>query len=163
MAPARGTGAVPAAARATRTPRPGGPVAGGGGDHADDDRLPGGRHLQDEWMTRMHGVRRRLDPGIPVQPVQGPHLVRLGQGDDGALGPGAGGAPGPVQVVLVVVRRVVVHDEVDIVDVDAAGGDIGGDEHPGGPGGEGRFADLRILLNQSGLEITRKSETSSLR
>ena len=34
-----------------------------------------------------------------------------------------------VQVRLVVLGRVVVHDHVDAVDVDAARGDVGGDEH----------------------------------
>ena len=51
-------------------------------------------------------------------------------------GAGPRGAPGAVQVVLVVVRRVEVHDQVDVVDVDAAGGDVGGDQHRHRAGGE---------------------------
>ena len=47
---------------------------------------------------------------------------------DAALA-GARGAAGAVEVRLVVLGRVVVHDDVDAVDVDAAGGDVGGDEH----------------------------------
>ena len=42
---------------------------------------------------------------------------------------GPGGAPGAVQVGLVVLGRVVVDDDVDVVDVDAPGGDVGGDQH----------------------------------
>ena len=51
-------------------------------------------------------------------------------------GPGARGAARPVQVGLVLGRRVDVHDQGDVVDVDAAGGDVGGDEHPGRAVGE---------------------------
>ena len=39
------------------------------------------------------------------------------------------GATRAVEVGLVVLGRVVVDDDVDVVDVDAAGGDVGGDEH----------------------------------
>ncbi|EPH41686.1 putative ATP-dependent RNA helicase RhlE [Streptomyces aurantiacus JA 4570] len=55
-------------------------------------------------------------------------LVRQGEGDDGAAAAGAGGTARAVQVVLVVARRVHVQDQVDAVDVDAAGGDVGGDQ-----------------------------------
>ena len=37
--------------------------------------------------------------------------------------------PGTVHVRLVLLGRVVVHDHVDVVDVDAASGDVGRDEH----------------------------------
>ncbi len=55
-------------------------------------------------------------------------LVRQGQGDDRAGLAGAGGAARAVQVVLVVTGGVDVEDQVDAVDVDAAGGDVGGDQ-----------------------------------
>ena len=42
--------------------------------------------------------------------------------------PGAGGAAGAVHVVLGVGREVEVHDAGDVVDVDAACGDVGRDE-----------------------------------
>ena len=42
---------------------------------------------------------------------------------------GAGRATRAVEVGLLVLGRVVVHDHVDVVDVDAAGGDVGGHEH----------------------------------
>ena len=52
-------------------------------------------------------------------------------------GAGAGGAAGAVQVGLVLDRRVGVDDEGDVVDVDAAGRDVGGDEGAGRAGVEG--------------------------
>ena len=42
--------------------------------------------------------------------------------------PGTGGAAGPVEVVLDVLGRLVVDDRTDVVDVDATGRDVGGDE-----------------------------------
>ena len=56
-------------------------------------------------------------------------LVPEHERDGDAALPGAGGAAGAVEVGLVVLGRVVVDDDVDGVDVDAAGGDVGGDEH----------------------------------
>ncbi len=55
-------------------------------------------------------------------------LVRQGERDDGAGLARAGRTAGAVQVVLVVAGRVDVEHQVDAVDVDAAGGDVGGDE-----------------------------------
>ncbi len=51
------------------------------------------------------------------------------QGDDAAGLAGAGGTAAAVQVVLVVGGRVDVDDEVEVVDVDAAGRDVGGHQH----------------------------------
>ena len=59
----------------------------------------------------------------------GPALARQHQRDHGAGLAGPRGAAGPVQVVLRVLGRVDVHDERDAVDVDAAGGDVGRDQH----------------------------------
>ena len=56
-------------------------------------------------------------------------LVPEHERDDDAGLAGPGGAARAVQVGLVVLGRVVVDDDVDVVDVDAAGGDVGGDEH----------------------------------
>ena len=60
------------------------------------------------------------------------------EGDDVALGAGARGAAGAVQVRLVLGGRVDVHDELDVVDVHAAGGDIGRDQHARGAGARTR-------------------------
>src|SRR5206468_4474067 len=52
------------------------------------------------------------------------------QGDHGAAAAGPCGAPAAVQVVLAVRGRVDVDDQVEVVDVEATGGDVGGDEDP---------------------------------
>ncbi len=54
--------------------------------------------------------------------------MRQGQRDDRAGTARTRGAAGTVQVVLVVRGRVDVQHDVDVVDVDAAGGDVGGDQ-----------------------------------
>ncbi len=57
-------------------------------------------------------------------------LVRRHQGDPGAGSSGAGGPPDAVHVALVVLRRVVVHDVADPLEVETAGGDVGRDQDP---------------------------------
>ena len=76
------------------------------------------------------------DPGRAEQRTHLAHLVGGGDGDNGADGPGAGGAPRAVDVGLVLGRRVGVDDQPDVVDVDATGGDVSGHEHGRGTGGE---------------------------
>ena len=46
------------------------------------------------------------------------------------VGPGPPGPPDPVDVVLRVPRQLEVHDVGQILDVEAAGRDVGGDEDP---------------------------------
>ena len=68
------------------------------------------------------------------------------EGDDGSVVPGASGATGTMQVGLVLDRRISVDDEGDVVDMDAAGGDVGGDEHHGTALGErGEVAGTHVL------------------
>jgi hypothetical protein len=74
---------------------------------------------------------RRLDAGLAREVTDVAHLLVEHHRDDGALGAGAGGSAGPVEVGLVLDRRVGVDDEGDVVDVDAAGGDVGRDERLG--------------------------------
>ena len=64
------------------------------------------------------------------------HLVDGGHGDHRAHGAGAGGAARAVDVGLVLGRRVGVDDQPDVVDVDAAGGDVGRHQHGRLAGGE---------------------------
>ena len=71
-----------------------------------------------------------------VQPLKVADLAALHQRDDHAGGPSPGRAARAVQVVLMVVRRVELHDQVDVVHVDAASRDVGGDQDTGMPGGE---------------------------
>ena len=61
-----------------------------------------------------------------------PVLARLGQRDRHALAPGAADAADAVHVGLGRRRDVVVDDVGELVDVEAAGGDVGGDQQLGG-------------------------------
>ena len=79
-------------------------------------------------MTRLDVDGCRGHPCLLVQPVDLTSLVWVDQRNDSAGRACAGRASGPVQVVLVVSGRIEVHHQVDIVDVDAAGGYVGGDE-----------------------------------
>jgi hypothetical protein len=87
-------------------------------------------------MAGRYLVAGRGDARGVVQPLKVADLAALHQRDDHAGGPGAGRTARAVQVVLVVVRRVEVHDQVDVVYVDAARRDVGGDQDAGMPGGE---------------------------
>ena len=81
-------------------------------------------------------------------------------GDDGAGGAGAGSAARAVQVRLVLHGRVDVDDELHLVDVHAAGGDVGGHEHAhsalGGVGAEGGEVALARGLRQVAVQIHRR-------
>ena len=77
-----------------------------------------GEHL-DQRDVEAEALLQALDLELLVLEHQRDHHARLA---------GAGGAAGAVQVGLVVGRRVVVDDHVDVVDVDAAGRDVGGDQ-----------------------------------
>src|SRR5690606_3779431 len=94
-----------------------------GGGHGPTGRLDDGGVLGPD----LQGVG--LHAGLLEQPLDLAALVRQRQGDHDAVLAGAGGAPGPVQVVLVVRRRVDLEDQRDVVDVDAAGRHVGRDEH----------------------------------
>lgn len=74
-------------------------------------------------------------------------VVFFGDETDGvADGLGAAGAADAVDVVLGGFGEVVVDDVGDAVDVDAAGGDVGGDEHPNGAAFEvGKGAKALVL------------------
>src|SRR5699024_9054300 len=56
-------------------------------------------------------------------------VVRVHEGDGDARAAGPAGAADPVDVRLLVLGALVVDHVGDVVDVDAARGDIGGDEH----------------------------------
>ena len=76
-----------------------------------------------------HLDHRDLQPETALDDAGVVLLVPELQRDRDAALPRARGATRAVQVRLVVLGRVVVHDDVDRVDVDAARGDVGGDEH----------------------------------
>ena len=110
------------AARSLLAPRRG-PAAAGGAPAllAGAARLREGHAAREAPLARgelaqqrVRGVDPRgrgLDAGLAGQVAHVGDLVVGHQGDDGAVGAGAGGAPGAVQVGLVLDRRVGVDDE----------------------------------------------------
>ncbi len=86
----------------------------------------------DADQVRVEGAADDVAGGVDARVLQqtesGTALVRQDQRDDRAGAAGARGAAGAVQVVLVVTGRVDVQHQVDAVDVDASGGDVGGDQ-----------------------------------
>ena len=69
--------------------------------------------------------------GEALDAAQQPVLARLGERDRGAVAAGAAGAADPVHVRLGGRRHVVVDDVREVLDVEAARGDVGGDEQVG--------------------------------
>src|SRR5438105_4367357 len=69
------------------------------------------------------------DPGSGHQSLHVPALLAQDERDDGTAAPGPGGTAAAVQVVLAVRGRIDVDDQIEVVDVDPAGGDVGGDEY----------------------------------
>ena len=87
-----------------------------------------------EFDRRCHEARRRLAAGnlLPNQALDRPQQAALGgvaEGDRRARRAGPGGAADAMDVRLRLHRQVVVEDVGDAVDVEAPGGDVGGDQH----------------------------------
>src|SRR4249919_1582669 len=82
-----------------------------------------------ELVAGGHLDRGEVDTGLTGQPLHGALLVRQREGHDGALVAGASRAARPVQVVLVVGRRVDLQDHGHVVDVDASGCHVGCHQH----------------------------------
>jgi hypothetical protein len=101
-----------------------------------------------------------VDAGLLEETLHHPLLVGQREGDDAALLPGAGRAPGAVEVVLVVgaAGRPGGRDR-HVVDVDAAGGDIGGDEHRDPTLTEGAEHPVADSLRQTTVEGGREDAT----
>ena len=91
------------------------------------------------------GVRSQLasTPALRGHLGHAVALVLEHERDAGAGAAGAAGAADAVDVGLVVGRRVEVDDVGDVVDVEAAGGDVGRDERVGGARREARAASAR--------------------
>src|SRR5581483_3456794 len=87
------------------------------------------RQVGETGIVREDLHDRLLHAEARQQPLHLELLVPQHERDDDTGFAGARGAPRTVQVRLVVLRRVVVHDDLDVVDVQTAGGDVGGDEH----------------------------------
>src|SRR6185312_8958346 len=104
---------------------------------AHHDRLAGPAEREHRVVARLYGRDRHVEARALQQPAALAGLVRQQHRQHGAGRTGPGRTAGAVQVVLVVRRRVEVHNQVDVVDVDAAGRDVGGHQHPGPTGREG--------------------------
>ena len=81
------------------------------------------------------------------------HVLVADEGDGAAVALGSGGAADTVDVVFYVVGHVVVDDQSDVVDVDAAGEDVGGDEHVGGSAFETEHDFVSLFLREVGVHL----------
>ena len=100
------------------------------GDFAID-----GEHLDDVLLAGLAGGRA-LGVHLCGEAARGDDLVGGAEDDADAGAVAAGGAAGAVDVGVCGAGHVVVDDLVDLVDVEAAGGDVGGDEDGVALGGE---------------------------
>ena len=142
----RRRGDDPAGAASSRN---GGPVAPAGvragrdlAADSPDDLVAGGDH----------GLRGR-DLRLAHQVLHRPVLVASAQGHHGSGGAGSRRPSRAVQEGLGLQRRVGVDHQRDVVDVDAAGGDVGGDQHPELTGGEGVEVPLAGALGQVAVQF----------
>ena len=97
-------------------------VAPGDVGLGDAGRGGGEQHLGIGLVDRLVEADLALHPAGALDPLGGD------EGDDDTGAPGPGGAARAVDVRLVVLGRVEVEDRRHVVDVDAPGGDVGGDE-----------------------------------
>ena len=75
-------------------------------------------------------------------------LARVDQREHGAVSAGSGGTPRAVQVVLVVIGRVEVHHQADVIYMDSAGGNVGRDQDSRIAGGERAKRPFALVLVQ---------------
>ena len=87
-------------------------------------------------IVREHLDDGHVDPEVPLDALRFELLVPQHEGHHQPGCAGSGGTARPVEVVLVVFRGVVMDDRIDRLDVEAASGDVGGDEDVDAPGGE---------------------------
>ena len=95
----------------------------------------------------------RLDLCSACKRLHIAHLIGGHDGDDHALGSGTGRAATAVQVGLVLGRRVDVHDQRDLVHVDATSSDVGGHEYLRRPLGEGLQVALACILREVAVQF----------
>ncbi len=101
--------------------------------------------------SRLPGVRRSSrgtrDADQPLDVAQIAHLLGAGdQRDRDAVGAGARGAADAVDIGFRDVGQVEIDHMADAVDVDAAGGDVGGDQRADLAGAERRQHALAVVL-----------------
>ena len=90
--------------------------------------------------------------GHPLDGLDQPVLARLGQGDGGALAAGPADAPDAVHVRLRRAGHVVVHHVRELVDVETAGGHVGGHEKVDGPAAQPGHDPVAPLLIHSAVQ-----------
>jgi hypothetical protein len=94
-------------------------------------RGPGGCHIPGLFKTEGRGLdgdrsgSHAHQAGDPIPKVP---ILRGQEAKGFSFGAGAGGAAHPMDVILGVTGQVVIDDMGDMVDVQTAGGDIGGDQ-----------------------------------
>ena len=130
-------------------------------------RRPGGcgglvwRDLTHERLNRLrcgaYLLRGDIDAGLAHQHLGVAALLGQHHGDDVTGAAGSRRATGAVQIGLVLGRRVDVHNELDLVDVHPAGGDVGCDQHPGGTRGKHREIALAGGLRQVAVQVDRRN------
>ena len=103
-----------------------------------------------------HALHGRLDAGLAHEQREVLLLGGEHEGDDVALAAGASRAAGAVQVRLVLHRRVDVHDQLDVVDVHAASGDIGRDENACGARRERGEVAVALRLGEVAVQVDRR-------
>ena len=150
-------GRAPAAAATSTRPAPATGLARAPRLRAATKQPVTGRDLGEQLVADGQSRDGRLDAGLAGQVAYVGHLRVGHQGDDGARAAGASGAARPVQVGLVLGRRVGVDDQADVVDVDAARGDVGGDQRLGGAVGEGREVSGPGVLRQVAVQVDRRA------
>jgi hypothetical protein len=123
-------------------------------------RRAGGSDDTNELVARMHRCHRRRDARVAVQPLNAASLIRQHERHDGATRARTSGATRAMQVVLGVVGRVVVHDEVDVVHVNATRRDVGRDQHARMPSGETCEGTLARVLRE--VTVDRSSRSAEL-
>ena len=123
--------AIPAGPAGRRATPPGASRRGGGGRRgAGPGRRAAGR-LPPAWACRRRRRWRSRWSARCRAASRAPR--RIAERDRDAAGAGARGAADAVHVALGLVRQVEVDHVRDAVDVDAAGGDVGGHQHAGAP------------------------------
>ena len=116
-----------------------------------NNKCPKGERLFAEVGDEVHG--ELVDLGVVVTLDLAEELnVALGDEVDGnSLTAVTTATTDTVEVVLLVGGEIVVDDDVDVVDVDTAGNEIGGDEDTGGAGLEGGHDLLALALGHLGV------------
>jgi hypothetical protein len=107
-------------------------------------------------MVSLHAMAHRGDASFAVKVSEQANLTWVDERQDGATCTGAGGTARTVQVVLRVVRRVEVDDQVDIVDVDAPSRNVSGYQHPGVACGKARKRPLALVLVEVAVDGSRR-------